>query len=229
MNMVEFSTRHRKQGQDLIHRLLTEPPRGYVFLIIASQDSYYDLFMLTLLKEAITEELPTLEVVTEARNRQVMQDIASHQNERFRILEINYGQETFGQHTCSPHLHEINIMMRELRNVYGPQVVVFEGLTPLLIDFSARDVVLFFKESVEESIKTGSVEFYLIHENTADNITMNQLNALAHGIITLNTSRGKHYMTVKKSLGVELPYNPIEYVPLMPSPDRTTWQIMLNW
>lgn len=227
--MVEFSTRHGERKSDIIQRLLMTPPRGYVFLVTASQDSHYDLFMMTLLKQAVKENLTTLEVVTEARNRDVMKDLATHQNDRFRILEVSYGQETFGQHTCSPHLHEINIMMRELRNVYTPQIVVFEGLTPLLIDFSSRDVVLFFKESVEESVKTGSIEFYLIHEDTADDITMNQLYSLAHGIISLNTSRGKHYLTIKKSLGIELPYNPIEYVPMMPSSDRTTWQIVLNW
>ncbi len=227
--MVEFSTKGHEHKSNIIHRLLNDPPKGYVFLVTATQDSHYDLFMLTLLRQAIKEERSTLEVVTEARNREVMESLSLLQNERFRILEVSYGQETFGKHSCSPHLHEINIMLRELRNVYGPDVVVFEGLTPLLIDFSSRDVVLFFKESVEECVKTGSIEFYLIHENTADEITMNQLYALAHGIISLNTSRGKHYLTIRKSLGVELPFNPIEYVPKMSTKDKSNWQIVLNW
>ncbi|MHA1247517.1 MAG: hypothetical protein ACTSPE_09345 [Candidatus Thorarchaeota archaeon] len=227
--MVKMTDGAFEGKHDIIDRLLNTPPRGYVFLVTATQDSHYDLFMLTLIREAISQRLSTLQIITEARNRAVMKDLASLQSDKFRILEVSYGQETFGNHTCSPHLHEINIMMRELRSVYCPQIVTFEGLTPLLIDFTPRDVVLFFKESVEESVKTGSVEFYLIHENTADPITMNQLYSLAHGIVSLTTSRGKHYMIIRKSLGIELPYNPIEYVPIMPSEDRASWQIMLNW
>ncbi|MHA1576656.1 MAG: hypothetical protein ACTSU3_04785, partial [Candidatus Thorarchaeota archaeon] len=70
---------------------------------------------------------------------------------------------------------------------------------------------------------------YLIHAETADPVTINQLFSLAQGIITLTTSRGKHYLTIKKSTGVELPYNPIEYVPKMNGPNRMEWQIELNW
>ncbi|MDF1541236.1 MAG: hypothetical protein P1Q69_20225 [Candidatus Thorarchaeota archaeon] len=214
---------------NIIDSLLTKPPQGYVFLVMASQESHYDLFMTTIARKAENHKLKTLNVVTEARNRRMMEDMAKIQNDEYHILEVNYGQETIGKHTCSPHLHEINIMMRSLRNVIQPRVVTFEALTPLLIDFSARDVVQFFKESVEESIKVGSIEFYLIHAETADPVTINQLFSLAQGIITLTTSRGKNYLTVKKSTGVELPYNPIEYVPKMQGPDRTQWQIELNW
>ncbi|TFG09485.1 hypothetical protein EU538_04975, partial [Candidatus Thorarchaeota archaeon] len=201
--------------------LLLKPPRGYVFIVTASQDSHYDLFMLTLIRRALELGIVTLEVVTEARNRDVMRELSVLQNEAFRILEVNYGQQTLGDHSCSPHLHEINIMLRELRNVLGPELITFEGLTPLFIDFSPRDVVQFFKESVEESVKTGSREFYLVHEDTADEITMNQLYSLAQGIVTLTTSRGKHYLTVKKSSGVDLPYSPIEYVPKTAGPNKS--------
>ena len=223
---------HRQTAEahpDVIHRLLTHPPRGYVFIVKATQDSHYDLFMLTLLRQALSERLRTLQVVTEARNRELMRDIARLQDDGFKILEVRYGQEVLGEHSCAPHLHEINIMMRELRHVHGPSIVTFEGLTPLLIDFSPRDVVAFFKEAVEESVKVGSIEFYLIHENATDDITMNQLFSLAHGIISLSTSRGRHYLRVLKSLGIHLPYNPVEYVPEMSSPDRSNWQIVLNW
>jgi hypothetical protein len=140
-----------------------------------------------------------------------------------------YGQKPLGRHSCSPHLHEINITLRELRNLYGPGVVVFEGLTPLLIDFSARDVVHFFKECVEESIKVGSREFYLAHEHSADTVTINQLFSLAHGIITLTTSKGKYYLSVRKSTGVDLPYSTIEYVPSMTDDKKINWGIVLNW
>ncbi len=198
-------------------------------MVTATQDSHYDLFMLTLLRQALHDGLRTLQVITEARNRDLMRDVARLQDDYFKILEVRYGQEVLGEHSCAPRLHEINIMMRELRRVYGPDVVTFEGLTPLLIDFSPRDVVSFFKESVEESVKVGSIEFYLIHENATDRITMNQLFSLAHGIINLSTSRGRHYLQVRKSLGVDLPFNPIEYVPVMSSHDRSEWQIVLNW
>ncbi|MFX1560799.1 MAG: hypothetical protein ACFFBL_09440, partial [Promethearchaeota archaeon] len=136
---------------------------------------------------------------------------------------------TLGEYTCSPHLHEINIQLRSLRKDLMPNLITFEGLITLLIDFSARDVVQFFKECVEESIKIGSNEFYLVHAKTADEITINQLYSLAQGIITLTTSRGKHYLTVKKAKGVELPYNPIEYVPSMSSEKRADWKIIWNW
>lgn len=226
--MFEYARYHDGRG-NIIDSLLTKPPKGYVFLVLAAQDSHYDLFMLTLIKRAIELKLKTLEVVTEARNRTIMETLASIQDDSFQILEISYGQETSGKHTCSPHLHEINIMLRGLRNQINPNLVAFEGLTPLLIDFSARDVVQFFKESVEESIKMGSIEFYLVHQDTADSVTINQLYSLAQGIITLTTSRGKYYLTVKKSTGVELPFNPIEYVPSMTSPSRFDWKIELNW
>jgi hypothetical protein len=214
---------------NILDNILLKPPRGYVFLVSASQESHYDLFMLTLIRRALHLEMPTLNVITEARNRSLMGTMAQKQGDIFRILEVNYGQETLGHHTCSPHLHEINIMMRSLRNELHPRVITFESLTPLLIDFSARDVVQFFKESVEESIKTGSIEFYLIHSDTADSVTMNQLYSLAQGIIMLTTSRGKNYLTIKKSTGVELPYNPVEYVPVMQNSDISEWQIELNW
>jgi hypothetical protein len=219
------------KGSDgnIIADLLTKPPPGYVFLIIASQDSHYDLFMLTLIRKALELNLSTLEVVTEARNRSLMLELAEMQNEIFQILEIGYGQETMGVHTCSPHLHEININLRSLRKDIKPKLITFEGLTPLLIDFSARDVVQFFKECVEESIKIGSNEFYLVHAETADSVTVNQLFSLAQGIITLNTSKGKHYLSVTKAKGVELPYKAIEYVPEMSSKRRADWKIIWNW
>ncbi|MFW9921017.1 MAG: hypothetical protein ACFFED_15560 [Candidatus Thorarchaeota archaeon] len=213
----------------IVENLLKKPPKGYVYLVMASQESHYDLFMTTVVRSAIENNMKTLNVVTEARNRQLMEDMTRLQSDEFHILEIGYGQEILGNHTCSPHLHEINIMMRSLRNVICPKVVTFEALTPLLIDFSARDVVQFFKESVEESIKNGSIEFYLIHADTADSVTMNQLFSLAQGIITLTTARGKHYLTVKKATGIEMPFNPIEYVPSMQGTDRTKWRIELNW
>jgi hypothetical protein len=158
-----------------------------------------------------------------------MENLSEIQNDSYQILEINYGQDILGKHSCSPHLHEINIKMRSLRNIIKPKVVTFESLTPLLIDFSARDVVQFFKESVEESIKNHSIEFYLIHADTADSVTMNQLFSLAQGIINLTTTRGKNYLTIRKSTGIELPFNPIEYVPVMNHSDRLKWGIELNW
>jgi hypothetical protein len=213
----------------IVDNLLTRPPKGYVFLVMASQDSHYDLFMLTLIRRAIEMGLSTLEVVTEARNRSLMIELAQMQGNGFSIMEVGYGQNTLGEYTCSPHLHEINIHLRSLRKDLMPNLITFEGLTPLLIDFSARDVVQFFKECVEESIKIGSNEFYLVHAETADEVTINQLYSLAQGIITLTTSRGKHYLTVKKAKGVELPYNPIEYVPSMSSEKRSDWKIIWNW
>ncbi|MHA2078191.1 MAG: hypothetical protein ACXAB0_08625 [Candidatus Thorarchaeota archaeon] len=213
----------------IVDNLLTRPPNGYVFLVMASQDSHYDLFMLTLIRRALEMGLSTLEVVTEARNRSLMTELSAMQGNGFKILEVGYGQDTLGEYTCSPHLHEINIQLRSLRKDLTPNLITFEGLTPLLIDFSARDVVQFFKECVEESIKIGSNEFYLVHAETADPVTINQLFSLAQGIITLTTSRGKHYLTVKKSKGVELPYNPIEYVPVMSSTRRSDWKIIWNW
>ncbi|MGY5873213.1 MAG: hypothetical protein RTV72_13265 [Candidatus Thorarchaeota archaeon] len=221
----------RGKGSDssIIVDLLTKPPPGYVFLVMASQDSHYDLFMLTLIRKALELKLSTLEVVTEARNRSLMTELSEMQNEDFQILEVGYGQEILGVHTCSPHLHEININLRSLRKDIKPRLITFEGLTPLLIDFSARDVVQFFKECVEESIKIGSNEFYLVHAETADSVTVNQLFSLAQGIITLSTSKGKHYLSVKKAKGVELPYNSIEYVPQMSGTRRSDWEIIWNW
>jgi hypothetical protein len=213
----------------IVDSLLTKPPKGYVFLIMASQDSHYDLFMLTLIRRAIEMGFTTLEVVTEARNRSLMTELSEMQGNGFKIMEVGYGQETLGEFTCSPHLHEINIQLRSLRKDLMPNLITFEALTPLLIDFSARDVVQFFKECVEESIKLGSNEFYLVHAETADQVTINQLYSLAQGIITLSTSRGKHYLNVKKAKGVELPYNSIEYVPSMSSRRRSDWKIIWNW
>jgi len=227
-NMAQDSSGKGTESS-IIDNLLTKPPPGYVFLVIASQDSHYDLFMLTLIRKALELKLSTLEVVTEARNRALMNELAEMQNDDFQILEVGYGQETLGVHSCSPHLHEINIQLRSLRKDIRPQLITFEGLTPLLIDFSARDVVQFFKECVEESIKIGSNEFYLVHAETADSVTVNQLFSLAQGIITLTTSRGKHYLTVKKAKGVELPFNSIEYVPQMSSTNRSDWKIIWNW
>ncbi|MBN2231017.1 MAG: hypothetical protein JW779_15635 [Candidatus Thorarchaeota archaeon] len=226
--MAEEPTKSGSQ-YSIVDSLLTKPPPGYVFLVMASQDSHYDLFMLTLIRRAIELKLKTLEVVTEARNRSLMIELAEKQNNDFTILEVGYGQKPLGVHTCSPHLHEINIQLRSLRKDLAPKLITFEGLTPLLIDFSARDVVQFFKECVEESIKIGSNEFYLVHAETADSVTVNQLFSLAQGIITLTTTRGKHYLTVKKAKGVELPYNPIEYVPNMSKPNRSSWEITWNW
>ena len=220
---------HNGSMYSIVDNLLTRPPKGYVFLVMASQDSHYDLFMLTLIRRALEMGLSTLEVVTEARNRSLMTELSQMQGNGFKIMEVGYGQNTLGEYTCSPHLHEINIQLRSLRKDMKPNLITFEGLTPLLIDFSARDVVQFFKECVEESIKIGSNEFYLVHAETADEVTINQLFSLAQGIITLTTSRGKHYLTVKKSKGVELPYNPIEYVPSISSEKRADWKIIWNW
>ena len=214
---------------NVVDSLLTKLPPGYVFLVMASQDSHYDLFMLTLIRRAIELKKKTLEVVTEARNRSMMQEVAEMQDGDFSILEVSYGQQTMGLHTCSPHLHEINIELRGLRKDLKPDLITFEGLTPLLIDFSARDVVQFFKECVEESIKLGTNEFYLVHEETADEVTINQLFSLAQGLITLSTSKGKHYLAIRKSKGVDLPYSPIEYVPNMSSKNRFQWEIVWNW
>lgn len=227
--MTDTFTESSVSRHELLDSLLIQPPPGYVFVVTASQDSRYDLFMLTLLKRTLEMGLTTLEVVTEARNRKIMTDLASLQGEQFRILEVAFGQTPLGYYTCSPHLHEINILLRELRQVYAPKIVLFEGLTPLLIDFAARDVVQFFKESVEECVKSGSIEFYLIHDNATDVVTINQIYSLAQGILSLSTRRGKYYLTVRKSTGVDLPSNSIEYVPNMMSNDRSQWSIILNW
>ncbi|MFX1605377.1 MAG: hypothetical protein ACFFDD_05670 [Promethearchaeota archaeon] len=48
----------------IVGNLLTKPPKGYVFLVMAPQDSHYDLFMRTLIRRAIEMGLSTLEVVT---------------------------------------------------------------------------------------------------------------------------------------------------------------------
>jgi hypothetical protein len=222
-------SRDRAYGGRIIEDLLIKPPPGYVFVVSAAQDSHYDLFMLTLIRKAIELGMNTLEVVTDARNRELMEELSSMQSDLFQILETSYGQDLLGKHSCQPHLHEINIMLRELRNVLGPKIVIFEGLTPLLIDFVPRDVVQFFKESVEESTKRGSKEFYLVHMDTADKIIMNQLFSLAQGILSLSTSRGKHYLTIRKSTAVDLPINPIEYVPIMSSPKISQWHVNMNW
>jgi hypothetical protein len=213
----------------IIDDILLKPPSGYVFLVMASQDSHYDLFMLTLIRRAIELKLKTLEVVTEARNRKLMTELAEMQSDDFKILEVSYGQKMLGVYTCSPHLHEINIQLRSLRKDLCPKLITFEGLTPLLIDFTARDVVQFFKECVEESIKIGSNEFYLVHAETADSVTVNQLFSLAQGIITLSTTKGKHYLAVKKAKGVDLPFNPIEYVLRMTESRSSEWEIVWNW
>ena len=60
----------------IVDNLLTRPPKGYVFLVMASQDSHYDLFMLTLIRRALEMGLSTLEVVTEARNRSLMTELS---------------------------------------------------------------------------------------------------------------------------------------------------------
>jgi hypothetical protein len=99
----------------IIDSILLKPPSGYVFLVMASQDSHYDLFMLTLIRRTIELKLKMLEVVTEARNRKLMAELAEMQNDDFKILEVGYGQKTLGFFTCSPHLHEINIQLRSLR------------------------------------------------------------------------------------------------------------------
>jgi hypothetical protein len=227
--MLKGPTDSDGSDYSIVDNLLTRPPKGYVFLVMASQDSHYDLFKLTLIRRALEMGLSTLEVVTEARNRSLMTELSQMQGNGFKIMEVGYGQNTLGEYTCSPNLHEINIQLRSLRKDMKPNLITFEGLTPLLIDFSARDVVQFFKECVEESIKIGSNEFYLVHAETADEVTINQLFSLAQGIITLTTSQGKHYLTVKKSKGVELPYNPIEYVPSISSEKRADWKIIWNW
>ncbi|TFF93092.1 hypothetical protein EU546_06695 [Candidatus Thorarchaeota archaeon] len=227
--MSERTVQDAGSDASIVDQILTRPPKGYVFTVMATQDSHYDLFMLTLARRALQLKMKTLEVVTEARNRSLMSEMAELQSDHFGILEVAYGQNTMGNHVCSPHLHEINIQLRSLRKDLMPSLVLFEGLTPLLIDFAARDVVQFFKECVEESIKLGTNEFYLVHEDTADAVTINQLYSLSQGIITLSTARGKHYLAVKKAKGVELPYNPIEYVPNMSSDKQSEWEIVWNW
>jgi hypothetical protein len=89
--------------------------------------------MLLLIRRAIELELRTLEVVTEARNRQLMTDLAKMQNDNFKILEVSYGQKNLGVYTCSPHLHEINIQLKSLRKDFAPKIITFEGLTPPLL------------------------------------------------------------------------------------------------
>ena len=60
---------------NVIDGLLTKPPEGYVFLIMASQDTHYDLFMSTIIKRAMEIGLTILEVITEARNREIKDKI----------------------------------------------------------------------------------------------------------------------------------------------------------
>ena len=72
----------------IVDNLLTRPPTGYVFLVMASQDSHYDLFMLTLIRRALEMGLNTLEVVTEARNRALMTELSEMQGNGFKIMEV---------------------------------------------------------------------------------------------------------------------------------------------
>jgi hypothetical protein len=72
--LIERRSSHA--STNVIDGLLTKPPEGYVFLIMASQDTHYDLFMSTLIKRAIEIGLSVLEVITEARNRELISDIA---------------------------------------------------------------------------------------------------------------------------------------------------------
>ncbi|MEM2141710.1 MAG: hypothetical protein QXS20_04855 [Candidatus Thorarchaeota archaeon] len=225
MNKLEDARDRLRIIEDLVCR----PPDGYVFVILASQDSRYDLFMLTLLRTALSMGLSTLDVITEPRNRELMNELCSLQSDLFSVMEVTYGQGSLSRYVCAPQLHEVNITLRELRNSYRPRVILFESLTPLIIDFSPRDVVRFFKESVEDSVKSGSREFYLVHQDSADSVTMNQLFSLAHGLVTLTTSKGKYYLDVKKSIGVDLKCDTIEYVPDTSGARRTDWGILLNW
>ncbi|MFW9910055.1 MAG: hypothetical protein ACFFEF_15980 [Candidatus Thorarchaeota archaeon] len=87
----------------IIDSILLKPPPGYVFLVMASLDSHYDLFMLNLIRRAIELKLKTLEVVTEARNRRLMTELAEMQNDDFKILEVSYGQRL----SVSLHAHLI--------------------------------------------------------------------------------------------------------------------------
>lgn len=68
-----------------------------------------------------------------------------------------------------------------------------------------------------------------MHAETADSVTANQLYSLAQGIITLSTTKGMHYLSVKKAKGIDLPYNPIEYVPKMSESQSSRWVIVWNW
>ena len=74
---------------NVIDGLLTKPPEGYVFLIMASQESHYDLFMSTIIKRAMEIGLTILEVITEARNREIMSDMAKLQGGGFQIASAS--------------------------------------------------------------------------------------------------------------------------------------------
>jgi hypothetical protein len=58
----------------------------YVFLVIASQDSNYNLLILILIRRAIELKLMTLEVVTDACNGKLMAELAEIQNDNFKII-----------------------------------------------------------------------------------------------------------------------------------------------
>ena len=58
---------------------------------------------------------------------------------------------------------------------------------------------------------------------------MKNMSSYYFVIEDLSTSLGKRYLSVKKAKSVELPYDAIEYVSEMSSPNRTDWIITLNW
>jgi hypothetical protein len=60
---------HDSGKPNIIDNLICKPPKGHVFIVMAAQDSHYDLFMRTLLKRGLDMGLRVLQVVTEARNR----------------------------------------------------------------------------------------------------------------------------------------------------------------
>lgn len=73
-------------------------PSGILFLVSAAQDNHYDLFMLMILK-AIELGMNTLEVVTEARYRNLMEELSLMQSDLFSVLETSYGRDSLGRHS----------------------------------------------------------------------------------------------------------------------------------
>ncbi|MGV9103911.1 MAG: hypothetical protein ACOC3C_07335 [Candidatus Thorarchaeota archaeon] len=67
--------------------------------------------------KAIELGMNTLEVVTVARNRKLMEEFPRCRVTYSVFLITPYGQDPLGRHTYYPHLHEISIMLRELWDV----------------------------------------------------------------------------------------------------------------
>lgn len=195
----------------IISEILQKTPKGTAILIDGEMEAYPEVFALQIIKNALDLNKKVIYASFHPRSRKVMQTLGIKQSENFVLIEMNFGQEIVAKYSCSSQLYEINITLRNIRKELKPDIIIVESLTSLMAYNEVKDVIKFFMESIEESVKFNTIEFYFYDSRTQPENTSKFLNAISNGLMKLTVHDSSFMFHICKIVGTDFIHSNFNY------------------